>query len=75
MQRPFRSVGASIPNSTGALVSWNSVERYLAETRQIRNRRVLLHGRGRRNLRLRGDVTTGNTLLFPQMAHQRTYMF
>ena len=29
---PFRSVGASIPNSAGALVSWNSVERYLAET-------------------------------------------
>lgn len=75
MQRRFSQSGASIPNSTGALVSWNSVERYLAEARQVGDRRVLLHGRGRRDLRLRGDVTTGNTFLFPQVAHQRTYMF
>jgi len=75
MQRIFGSVGASVPNSIGALVSWNSVERYLAEIRQIGNSRVLLQRRGRRYLRLRGDVTTGNTLLFPQVAHQRTDMF
>lgn len=75
MQRRFGQSVLRFQNSTGALVSWNSVERYLAEARQVGNRRVLLHGRGRRDLRLRGDVTAGNALLFPQVAHQRAYMF
>lgn len=75
MQRSIsRCFGPKLHRNTP--VSWDSVERYLAEARQIGNRRVLLHGRGRtRYLRLRADVTTGNTLLFPQVAHQRAYMF
>lgn len=75
MQRSIsRCFGSMLHRSTP--VSWNSVERYLAEARQIGSRRILLHGRGRtRYLRLRGDVTTGNTFLFPQVTHQRAYMF
>lgn len=56
---------------TRSRASGNAVERYLAEARQVRDRCTRLHGRGRRDLRLRGDVTTGDALLFPQVAHQR----